>query len=419
MGANVKRETSNVNLTWAEIDLDAIAHNARELKRLVGEKTELMAVVKANGYGHGAVPVAEAALNNGASSLAVHRTLEGVQLRQAGITAPVLIMGYTLPAEAETIIRWDLTPTVNTLEQARALSAAVSHPPFIPPNPSTSSGHRFGGERGGALPIHVKVDTGLGRFGLLPGDVVGFVQAISELPGLSPEGLYTHFAMADAADKAYTLQQFEIYLEVVKRLEEAGFTIPIKHVAGSAATLDLPETHLDMVRCGIALYGLRPSEEVEPTIPLRPAMSLKSRVARVRTLPAGSSISYGCTYTTSEPARVALVPVGYGDGYHRLLSNRGQVLIHGQRAPIVGRVCMDQFVVKVSHIPNVQQDDEVVLLGRQGDDEISVEEVATWAETINYEVTTSILPRVTRVYLKGGQVVAVRSLVETVQQFTF
>ncbi len=393
------------NLTWAEIDLDAIAHNTQELKRRVGEKTELMAVVKANGYGHGAVQVAEAALANGASRLAVHRTLEGVQLRQAGITAPVLIMGYTLPSDAETIVRWDLTPTVNTLEQVEALSAAASRPPFIPPT--------LGGERGGALPIHVKVDTGLGRFGLLPEEAVDFVRAVSELPGLFIEGIYTHFAIADAADKAYTLQQLEIYLEVVKRLEEAGFAIPIKHVAGSAATLDLPETHLDMVRCGIALYGMRPSSEVEPTIPLRPAMALKSRVARVRTLPAGSSISYGCTYITKEPTLVALVPVGYGDGYHRLLSNRGQVLIRGQRAPIVGRVCMDQLVVKVSHIPDVQQHDEVVLLGRQGDDEITAEEVAAWAETINYEVTTSILPRVTRVYLKGGRVVAVHPLVET------
>jgi alanine racemase len=375
-------------LTWAEIDLDAIAYNARELKQLVGEKTELMAVVKANAYGHGAVPVAEAALGNGASRLAVHRTLEGVQLRQAGITAPVLIMGYTLPAQAGTIVRWDLTPTVNTLEQAQALSAAALHQEKV-------------------LPIHVKVDTGLGRFGLLTDEVAGFVQAISKLPGLILEGIYTHFALADASDKAYTLQQFGIYLGVVKRLEEVGFAIPIKHVAGSAAALDLPEMHLDMVRCGITLYGLRPSNEVEPTIPLHPAMFLKSRVARVRTLPAGSCISYGCTYTTSEPTRVALVPVGYGDGYHRLISNRGQVLIRGQRAPIVGRVCMDQFVVKVSHIPNVQQDDEVVILGRQGDDEISAEEVATWAKTINYEVTTSILPRVTRVYLKDGQVVAV------------
>jgi alanine racemase len=409
------------NLTWVEIDLDAIAHNTRELKRHVGEKTELMAVVKANAYGHGAVPVAETVLENGASRLAVNRAVEGVQLRQAGITAPILILGYTLPAQAETIVRWNLTATVNDPEQAQALSAAASHPSFIPPPwPPKVGGNGGRGESGGALPIHIKVDTGMGRFGLLPDEVVNFVQAVSVLPGLFIEGIYTHFALADAADKSYTLKQFEIYLEVVKRLEEAGFTIPIKHAANCAATFDLPETHLDVARCGIALYGLRPSDEVEGnrklhTIPLRPALTLKSRVARVRTLPAGSSISYGCTYTTSEPTRVALVPVGYGDGYHRLISNRGQVLIRGQRAPIVGRVCMDQFVVKVSHISGVQQHDEVVLLGQQGEDEITAEEVAAWAETINYEVTTSILPRVTRVYLKSGQVVAVHPLVETTQ----
>jgi len=376
------------HLTWAEIDLDAIAHNARELKRWVGAKTELMAVVKANGYGHGAIPVTKTALENGASRLAVNRTLEGVQLRRVGIIAPILIMGYTLPCAAETIVQWNLTPTVNTLEQAKALSAAASH-------------------EGKVLPVHIKVDTGMGRFGLLPAEVVGFVRAVSQLGGLMVEGIYTHFAIADAVDKAYTLRQFAIFLDLTKRLEEAGFAIAIKHVANSAATLDLTKTHLDMVRCGIALYGLRPSSEVQPTIPLRPAMALKSRVARVRTLPTGSCISYGCTYTTARPTLVGLVPVGYGDGYHRLLSSKGQVLIRGQRAPILGRVCMDQFVVRVSHIPDVEQNDQVVLFGQQGDDEISAEEVAAWAETINYEVTTSILPRVSRVYFKGGRVVAV------------
>ena len=376
------------HLTWAEIDLDAIAHNARELKRWVGAKTELMAVVKANGYGHGAIPVAKTALENGASRLAVNHPLEGVQLRRVGITAPILIMGYTLPCAAETIVQWNLTPTVNTLEQAKAFSAAASC-------------------EGKVLPVHVKVDTGMGRFGLLPSEVVDFVRALSRLSGLTVEGIYTHFAIADAVDKAYTLRQFAIYLDLIKRSREAGFPIAIKHVANSAATLDLTKTHLDMVRCGIALYGLRPSSEVEPTIPLRPAMALKSRVAQVRTLPTGSCISYGCTYTTARPTLVALVPVGYGDGYHRLLSSRGQVLIRGQRAPILGRVCMDQFVVEVSHIPDVEQNDQVVLFGQQGDDEISAEEVAAWAETINYEITTSILPRVTRVYFGGNRVVAV------------
>ena len=371
-------------LTWAEIDLDAIAFNATSLKARAGGEAELMVTVKANAYGHGAVPVARAALEGGATRLAVHRTLEGVQLRQAGITAPILIMGYTLPAESERVVRWDLTPTVNSQPQAESLSAAAV----------------AGGK---PLPVHVKVDTGMGRYGLLPGEVLNFVRFLSGLPGLVLEGLYTHHAVADLADKSFTRHQFSIYMDVVKQLEAAGFTFPLKHVSNSATTLDLPEMALDMIRCGIALYGLRPSDEVEPAIPLHPALSLKSRVARVRTLPAGASISYGRTYITDKPTRVALVPVGYGDGYHRILSNRGAVLIHGRRAPIVGRVCMDQFVVDVSHIPGVQLHDEVVLIGRQGEGHIPAEEVARWAETINYEVTTSLLPRVVRIYLRGGR----------------
>ncbi len=370
-------------LTWAEIDLDAIAFNAAGLKARAGGG-ELMVAVKANAYGHGAVPVARAALEGGATRLAVHRTAEGVQLRQAGISAPILIMGYTLPAESERVVRWGLTPTVNSRPQAEALSAATV-------------------AVGKPLPVHVKVDTGMGRYGLLPDEVLDFVRFLSELPGLALEGLYTHHAVADLADKAFTRHQFSIYMDVVKQLEAAGFTFSLKHVSNSATTLDLPEMALDMVRCGIALYGLRPSDEVEPAIPLRPALALKSRVARVRTLPAGASISYGRTYITDKPTRVALVPVGYGDGYHRVLSNRGAVLIRGQRAPIVGRVCMDQFVVDVSHIPAVQLHDEVVLIGQQGEEHIQAEEVARWAETINYEVTTGLLPRVVRIYLRGGR----------------
>jgi alanine racemase len=378
----LEKELDDV-LTWAEIDLDAIAFNAAGLKARAGEKAELMVTVKANAYGHGAMQVARAAMEGGATRLAVHRTLEGVQLRQAGITAPILIMGYTLPAESERIVHWNLTPTINSQPQAEALSAAVA--------------------RGKPLPVHVKVDTGMSRYGLLPDEVVDFVRFLSGLPGLALEGLYTHHAVADLADKTFTHHQFSIYMDVVKQLEAAGFTFTLKHVSNSATTLDLPEMALDMVRCGIALYGLHPSDEVEPAVPLRPALMLKSRVARVRTLPSGASISYGRTYTTDRPTRVALVPVGYGDGYHRTLSNRGAVLIHGQRASTLGRVCMDQFVADVSHIPAVRLHDEVVLVGRQGEEHIPAEEVARWAETINYEVTTSLLPRVVRIYLRGGK----------------
>jgi len=368
------------SLTWAEVDLDAIAYNCRQIKEWIGEETELMAVVKANAYGHGAVPVAKVALRSGASCLAVARTPEGVQLRQAGIEAPILILGYALPSEAEAIVCHDLTPTVTAREGALALSEMASR-------------------QGETVPIHVKVDTGMGRFGLLPDEVVGFIKGLADFPNLRLEGLFTHFSVAGEADKSYTYRQFAIYQQVLADLREEGIHIPIRHVCNSAATLDLPGMHLDMVRCGIAIYGLYPSPEVNRSIPLRPAMALKSHVARVRTLPPGSSISYGRTYITPRPTTVALIPVGYGDGYHRLLSNRGEVLIRGKRAPIVGRVCMDQFVVDVSDIEGVRQDDEVVVFGRQGEEEISVEEVAAWAETINYEVVTSLLPRVRRVYL--------------------
>ncbi len=366
-------------LTVIEVDLDAIAHNVRAIKAHVGPAVTVIAVVKANAYGHGALEVARTALRHGAGRLAVARAEEGIHLRHAGITAPILVMNYTLPDEIEAAIAHDLTLTVTDRLSAERLSA-------------------LGEQIGRALPVHVKIDTGMGRFGLLPDEALPFIEQAAALPGVWIEGLYTHFAVADLPDKAYTLGQFGIFQDVRARLAAAGYHIPVCHVANSAAALDLPEMHLDAVRVGIAMYGLRPSNEVEPAVPLRPALALKSHVARVRTLPAGSSISYGRTYITPRAMPVALIPVGYGDGYHRLLSNRGAVLINGQRAPIVGRVCMDQFVVDISQAGPVALGDEVVLIGSQGDARISAEEVAAWAETINYEVTTGLLPRVPRLY---------------------
>jgi len=370
---------------WAEIDLDAIAHNVAAIKRHVGDHVMVMAVVKANAYGHGTLPVARAALENGASCLAVNRLGEGVALRRAGIEAPILVMGYTPPAGATTAVAHDLRLTVTSPALAENLSAATA-------------------EAGKSLPVHVKIDTGMGRFGLLPEEARDFIRGLQRWPGLRLEGVFTHFAVADLADKDYTRRQFTIYLKIVAALEREGIQIPIRHVANSAATLDLPEMHLDAVRPGIAIYGLRPSVSVEPVLPLRPALTLKSRVGRVGILPPGSSISYGRTFVTDHPTPLALIPVGYGDGYMRLNSNRGAVLIHGQRAPIRGQVCMDQFVADISGIDGVQPDDEVVLIGRQGDGLLSAEEVAGWGETINYEVVTQLMPRVPRVYLRGGSV---------------
>jgi alanine racemase len=365
---------------WAEIDLGAIRHNVRALRTHLGADVELVAVVKANAYGHGAVPVSVAALEAGADSLAVARTDEGVALREAGISVPVMVMGYALPAQAEAIVAADLIPTVNTMALAEALDRVAAHRPA-------------------PLPVYVKVDTGMGRFGLLPEEVLPFARQLLTRRHLTLAGLWTHYAVADEADKSYTRMQFQRYKQVVGALEAEGITIPKEFTANSAAALDLPEVHLDAVRVGIALYGLYPSEEVSRHVSLRPALSLKARLGRVRVLPPGSDISYGRTYTTTRETPIGLVPVGYGDGYPRALSNRGQVLVGGQRVPIVGRVCMDQFMVDLTTVPGAAEDDEVVLIGRQGDEVISTEEVASWLGTINYEVVTAISARVPRVYV--------------------
>ena len=378
-------------VTWAEIDLDAIAANVAAFKRHVGQRVEIIAVVKANAYGHGAVPVARAALAAGATRLAVHRAIEGIELRRAKIDAPILVMGYTPPDGAELIAGWNLTPSAITLEFAQALCAHAEATGIV-------------------IPLHVKVDTGMNRFGLMPGEVLDFLQAISRLPGVRLEGLFTHFATADSADSTHSLAQLKVFTQVVAAARQAGFHLPLVHAANSAATMKLPQAHFDAVRPGIAMYGMHPSSEWIPPFEIRPALTLKSRLSRVRRIPAGAGIGYGFTHVTQAPTTVALVPVGYGDGYHRILSNKGAVLVGGQRAPILGRVSMDQIVVDVSHIPGVQQDDEVVLVGRQGAGQIQAEEVALLSGTINYEVTTALLPRVARLYLRGGNLEEVTSL---------
>lgn len=376
---------------WVEIDLDAIAYNCRQVKKWIGEKTELMAVIKGNGYGHGGVVVAKTALENGATRLAAARVDEGIQAREAGIEAPIFVLGYVPAEEMEAVVRWRITPPIMHWHTAQAVSDISS-------------------SQGVVTPVHVKVDTGMGRFGLLPDEVPDFVKRLIALPGIHLEGLYTQFAVADEADKTYTYSQFEIYKGVLEKLEEMGIPIPIRHVCNSPAALNFPEFHLDMVRCGTVIYGHYPSPVTDRSVHLRPAMALKSRVGRIRTLPEGSSISYGRTYTTPRPATVALVPIGFGDGLSRRLSNKGTVLIRGQRAAIVGRVCMDQCVVDVSAIPDVQQDDEVVLFGQQNGAEITAEEIASLMDSINYVVMAAVSARVPRVYLKEGKIVEVKRL---------
>ncbi len=373
-------------VTWAEINLDAIAANTRAIKRTVGADTAIIAIVKANAYGHGEIPVARTVLRNGATRLAVHRTIDGVRLREAGIDAPVLILGYTPPSGIDLVLDYDLTPTAIDGAFVERLSEAAADP----------------------IAIHVKVDTGMSRYGLFPQEVVGFFRRVASLPNVTVQGLFSHFSTADESDRRPMLDQWHTFQAVLRDVEDAGFEIPLRHICNSAGLLSLPDAHLDAVRPGILLYGQHPSAECRAPFPLEPALTLKSIVVRARTLPAGSAIGYGRTFITKTPMRAALVPIGYGDGYHRLISNRGAVLIHGQRAPIRGRVSMDQIVVDVSDIEDVRLGDEVVVVGRQGAAEITTDEVAQWAETINYEVLTALHPQVVRTYRREGRLIRER-----------
>jgi alanine racemase len=336
-------------------------------------------VVKANAYGHGSIPISRAALLAGATRLAVHRATEGVELRSAKIEAPILIMGYTPPSAAETIARWKLTPSLMTLEFAQALS---SYARMIGVN----------------IPVHIKVDTGMSRYGLMPGEVIDFIRAIKNLPAIKIEGIFTHLATADSIDQKNITNQLTVFNDVLSSIHAAGYEIPLIHAANSAAVMKLPEAHYNAVRPGICLYGMDPSKEWKPNIDIHPVLCLKSIVSRIRELPQGAGVSYGRTFVTQRPTRVALIPIGYGDGYHRLLSNNGWILVNGCKTPILGRVCMDQIVVDITNVSDVKQDDEVVIIGRQGPEQIRAEDVAEWAGTINYEITTTLLPRVTRVY---------------------
>jgi alanine racemase len=306
---------------------------------------------------------------------------EAEPLRAAGITAPILVFGYTAPWQAREAVRLDLRTTVYALESARALARAA---------------HDLERE----VRVHVKIDTGMARLGLRTEDVpaiVEFFAALRELPGLIVEGVFTHFATADSADQTYARRQLERFHAVLAALEERGLRPPLVHAANSAAMLALPEARFDMVRPGVAIYGLAPSAEVRLPEGFRPALAFKTQVAQVKDVPAGEGISYGATYVTTAPARIAVLPVGYADGFRRAPANWGEVLVRGRRAPLVGRVCMDQCMIDVTAIPGVRQGDEVVLIGRQGSDELTTEAVAERLGTISYEVVAELLARVPRI----------------------
>ncbi|MCC8061147.1 MAG: alanine racemase [Clostridiales bacterium] len=372
---------------YASIDLDAVVFNMESMQRALAPDAKMIGVVKTDGYGHGAVPVAQT-IDPFVSGYAVATIDEALILRRHGIARSILILGVTANDRYAELIDYDIRPAIFTMEQAQPLS-------------------RMAVEKGTRVRIHLALDTGMSRIGM-DADAAGadLAAQIAALPGIEVEGMFTHFARADETDKTAAQAQFRAYTDFVSLLDARGVTIPVKHCSNSAAIIDLPDMHMDRVRAGISIYGLYPSEEVDKSrVPLRPVMGLKSFVTYVRDLPPGREISYGGTFCTERPTRVATVPVGYGDGYPRGLSGKGRVLIHGQSAPILGRVCMDQFMVDVTDIPGTQTGSEVTLLGCDGGEEITAEEIASLSGRFHYELLCDIGKRVPRVYYRDGNVV--------------
>ncbi len=363
--------------TWLNIDMDAVAYNVRRLKTMVGDQVTLMAVVKANAYGHGAIPVSTTALLNGADYLGVASINEAIELREGGIDAPILILGYTPAWAASLAIRYNITVTLYDVNLARLFD-------------------RMGREMNATVKAHIKVDTGMGRLGILPEDSTAFFRALHKMENIEMEGIFTHFSVADE-DSRYTIKQIGTFNNVVRPLVGAGFSFKYVHAANSAGILNFPEAHFTMVRAGIAMHGLNPSSQVRVPEDFRPALSWKTTIAQVKSLKEGSYIGYGNTYQTEGAQKIAVIPVGYADGFRRSPRNWGEVLVQGQRAPLVGRVSMDQTMIDVTHIEDVKIGDEVVLIGEQGGDHITATEAATKLGTVNYELVSTILARVPRV----------------------
>ncbi len=371
--------------TWAEIDLSAIEDNVRSMKSKLPAGCRFLGVVKADAYGHGAVPVAKRLEQYGADYLAVACIDEAEELRAAGVRLPILIFGATAADYAVQLAELGVTQAVSSLEMARAFSEKLA-------------------AAGKTLRVHLKLETGMGRtgFDVKRGDVADAVEAV-RLPGLDPEGVFTHFAVSDeparAGCDAYTQKQFQIFTDAIASIErEAGLKFRIRHCTNSGAMVNYPAFCLDMVRPGIDLYGLYPGAE-RGEVTLRPAMALRSRIAAVTEHEAGDAISYGCTFTAQRKIRLAVVPIGYADGLHRTLSGKIEVLIHGVRCRQVGRICMDMCMVDVTDVPDVREGDTATIFGTDGSESISVDELAEKAGTISYEMLCAVSPRVPRVYL--------------------
>lgn len=376
---------------WAEIDLDAIAYNTRNIKKLIGDK-DLIAVVKANCYGHGVIDIIPTLLENGVSRFAVAMISEALEIRDNKITAPVMILGFTPLYLGEELINNNIEQTVYDLDYAKELSKIA-----LTLNKKAK--------------IHIAIDTGMGRIGFLPNEKsIDNITEICSLEGIEVIGIFTHFSTSDEKDKEYSHEQFTKMLSVMDTLKKRGIDIPLKHVANSGAIIDLPDTYLDAVRAGIILYGYYPSDEIDKNnLALKPALTLKATITNVKTLEKDMYVSYGRTFKTSNETIVATIPVGYADGYLRKLAENGKVIIKGKFAPIIGRICMDQFMIDVTNIPDVKIGDEVILLGEKNGLKYNADDMAKKLDTINYEVTCMLKSRLPRVYIKDKHIINVKN----------
>lgn len=376
--------------TWAEIDLDALAHNMREIRKITNPNAQIMAVVKADGYGCGFYESTKVFLQNGADRLAVAILQEGIQLRKRGIDVPVLILGASFEDDIEDIINYNITPSVCSFDFAKSLSEASL-------------------KMGKITKIHIKLDTGMSRIGFLVSqncdDVVDEIEKIAKLPNIEIEGLFSHFAASDESDRTYTDMQFKRFMDVYNKLKDRGINIPIKHICNSAGIMMYPEMHLDLVRPGVILYGMYPSNEVEKSkINLIPAMTVKSRITFVKEVEDGRGVSYGKEYITEGMTKIATVPIGYADGYLRKIAKCGKMIVNGVKVPIIGRICMDQCMINVSDVHNIERGDEAIIFGREG---ITIDDLAKWLDTINYEISCVIGKRIPRIYIKDGKAVKI------------
>ena len=366
--------------SWATIDLDAIGHNVRAVGRLLGSSSRVLGVVKANAYGHGAVPTAKAVLSGGAAGLAVASVREAAQLRRAGIEAPILVLCAGDRASARQTVRLGLIQTACQIEVVRALSRAAQ-------------------QLGKPARVHLKIDTGMGRLGVQPGEVAAFAQSLADLPGIHIEGVFSHLATAEDPDATYAEEQFARFSSALASLSQVGIGPGLRHLCNSAATLRFPHMRLDAVRAGLLIYGIQPDAPGIESLDLRPALSWQTRLAFTQRLPAGRAISYGQTFVTRKESVVGVLPLGYADGYPRHASNRAHVLLRGRPCPVIGRVCMDHVIIDATPAGEPRAGDDVVLIGQQGERGITANQLAQWARTCVHEVPTVIGPRVARVYL--------------------